>query len=130
MTQPVLLFEPDVEILRACLMIHDFTGKQGPIAQERFYWFVGPHWQQPFSATVQQEPLPGTAAAHDPTAPARAEVLRSVQESHGKRSAEAEHLQQQGNEITRILLQLLFQVFCISCRHALATHCKIVNIHC
>jgi hypothetical protein len=42
--QPVYLFEPDEQALLAALMIHDYSGPQGPIEQPRFAWCIGPDW--------------------------------------------------------------------------------------
>lgn len=44
--QPVLLVEPQPQVLLQCLMIHDFTGAAGPIEQPRFQWFVGRQWAE------------------------------------------------------------------------------------
>ncbi len=41
MQLPIYLLEPDPSLVIACLMIHDYTGPQGPIEQERTQWFVG-----------------------------------------------------------------------------------------
>ena len=41
MPQVVCIFEPDVRAVLACLMIHDYSGANGPIEQDRFFWFVG-----------------------------------------------------------------------------------------
>jgi hypothetical protein len=43
-TSALLLFEPSVDAITACLMLHDYTGPDGPIEQERVHWFVGPGW--------------------------------------------------------------------------------------
>ena len=42
--QSIALFEPDPRLVLACLMIHDYTGADGPIEQRRIQWYVGPHW--------------------------------------------------------------------------------------
>src|SRR5262249_3060880 len=42
--QAIALFEPDPRLVLACLMIHDYTGPDGPIEQRRIHWYVGPHW--------------------------------------------------------------------------------------
>src|SRR5207248_6232634 len=39
--QPVCIFEPDARLVLACLMIHDYTGPDGPIEQGRFQWYIG-----------------------------------------------------------------------------------------
>jgi hypothetical protein len=42
--QAIALYEPDARLVLACLMIHDYTGPDGPIEQRRIQWYVGPHW--------------------------------------------------------------------------------------
>ena len=39
--QAVYLLEPDAQAVLACMTIHDYTGADGPIEQERFIWCVG-----------------------------------------------------------------------------------------
>jgi hypothetical protein len=46
--QAVCLFEPDPRLALACLMLHDYTGPDGPIEQGRFLWFVGDRWAEHF----------------------------------------------------------------------------------
>jgi hypothetical protein len=43
--QSVYLLEPDTQALLACMTIHDYSGANGPIAQQRFRWFVGPEYE-------------------------------------------------------------------------------------
>ncbi len=54
---PVFLFESDAALLFALLMIHDYTGAAGPIAQPRFRWFVGPRWADDFERTLSGDPF-------------------------------------------------------------------------
>lgn len=59
--QTVFVFEPDIELLLACLKIHDWSDEDGPIAQRRFLWFVGAGYDIRFERTFQAEdylPLP------------------------------------------------------------------------
>lgn len=44
--QTVYVIEPDAHLALICLMIHDYTGPNGPIVQDRFRWFLGPQWTQ------------------------------------------------------------------------------------
>ncbi|HEX3359344.1 MAG TPA: glycosyltransferase [Tepidisphaeraceae bacterium] len=44
----VCVFEPDAQLALTCLMIHDFTGADGPIEQKRFSWYVGTSWVEDF----------------------------------------------------------------------------------
>jgi hypothetical protein len=59
MRQPVFVLEPEPQVLLHCLMIHDCTGPQGPIEQERFFWFVGPGWERELEAAVAADPFLG-----------------------------------------------------------------------
>src|SRR6476646_139537 len=54
MDQEHLLFvlEPDAQIALQCMMIHDFSGPEGPIEQARFQWFIGSDWEQAFRHAV------------------------------------------------------------------------------
>ncbi len=49
--QAIYLVEPDPQLVRAVLMMHDYTGPDGPIEQERCFWFVGPDWEEQFAKT-------------------------------------------------------------------------------
>ena len=51
----VHLYEPDLSLLHTCFMLHDFSGPQGPIEQQRFRWFVGNDWQQSFVAELSRD---------------------------------------------------------------------------
>ncbi len=44
MTNAVLVFEPSVDAVMACLMLHDYAGRHGAIEQGRVHWYVGPGW--------------------------------------------------------------------------------------
>src|SRR5262249_23513842 len=46
--QAVCLIEPDPHLLLACLMLHDYTGPDGPIEQGRTGWYGGPGWVMQF----------------------------------------------------------------------------------
>jgi len=59
MKQPVFVLEPEPQVLLHCFMIHDCTGSQGPIEQERFFWFVGPEWERELEAAVAADPYLG-----------------------------------------------------------------------
>lgn len=39
--QAVYVVERDVSLALACMMLHDWSGDDGPIADERFHWFLG-----------------------------------------------------------------------------------------
>ena len=46
--QAIVIIEPDPNLLLAVLVIHDFSGADGPIEQSRFNWYVGLEWAQSF----------------------------------------------------------------------------------
>lgn len=48
--QAIFILEPDPRLVLATLLIHDFTGPNGPIEQQRVQWYVGPHWAEAFRA--------------------------------------------------------------------------------
>lgn len=54
-TQAIHVFEPEVEVLMHTMMIHDYSGPDGPIAQKRFYWHVGPKWKEQYQQAMNQE---------------------------------------------------------------------------
>ena len=52
---PVYVFEPDPQIVLQCMMIHDFSGPQGPIEQARVHWFVGPNWDTAYESCISND---------------------------------------------------------------------------
>ncbi len=55
----VYVVEPDPEVLLHSMMIHDFTGPDGPIQREHYRWFVGPQWEtQLHEALLTDQYLP------------------------------------------------------------------------
>jgi len=42
----IVLMESDPRLVLACLAIHDYTGPDGPIEQQRIRWYIGDDWQQ------------------------------------------------------------------------------------
>lgn len=62
MEQAVFVLEPDAQVLVHALMIHDYAGPGGPIAGERFRWFVGQDWADQLASAAVDQPsigLPG-----------------------------------------------------------------------
>ncbi len=53
---PVFLFEPDTALILAVLMIHDYSGHNGPIVQRRVHWLVGPDWADRFETLLRDDP--------------------------------------------------------------------------
>ena len=53
--QAVFVIEPQGHILLQCLMIHDYTGPDGPIEAARFQWFVGAGWQGAFHDALRDD---------------------------------------------------------------------------
>lgn len=60
--QPVLLVEPQPQLLLHGLMIHDYTGPAGPIEQPRFRWLIGPGWKAELEASLESDPFAGCPA--------------------------------------------------------------------
>ncbi len=48
--QTITIIEPDLALLRVVLMIHNYSGVEGPIEQARMRWYVGPEWEQQLHA--------------------------------------------------------------------------------
>lgn len=57
--QPVFVLEPDPQVALHCLMIHDYTGPDGPIEQGRFWWFVGAEWGDELERAALADPFVG-----------------------------------------------------------------------
>lgn len=57
--QAVFVLEPQPQILLHALMIHDCADANGPIAQERFRWFIGADWHAQLDAAVEAQPSMG-----------------------------------------------------------------------
>lgn len=53
--QPIYLAEPDVHLLIACLMLHDWSGPDSPITDPRFVWQVGPKAWMKFEALFKRD---------------------------------------------------------------------------
>ena len=55
--QVVYVMEPDPQLLLACMMIHDFSGPNGPIEQPRFQWYVGENWLEQYRRAHLDDPF-------------------------------------------------------------------------
>jgi hypothetical protein len=55
--QAIYIIEPRAELVLTLLMLHDYSGPNGPIRQQRFFWFIGPDWAEQFRQTFLGEPL-------------------------------------------------------------------------
>jgi hypothetical protein len=90
--QAVHLFEPDARLLLACLLLHDFTGPDGPIERPNVLWYVGPRWAEAFKLAVHTDrflPFPKISVkqAIDPAPMER--VLAQTLESLGRADTSA-----------------------------------------
>ena len=67
--QAVHLIEPDAELVRSVLMIHDYTAPDGPIAQARFGWYIGDDWAEQFARALLDDPFlpPPATIVHQST---------------------------------------------------------------
>lgn len=50
----VYLIEPDAELVLFNLMLRDFSAA---IEQQRFYWFIGPNWQEAAAKALIEQPM-------------------------------------------------------------------------
>ena len=57
MKQGVEIVEPKTHLLIACLMLHDWWGEAGPIADRRFNWHVGPKAFSEYSQRLVNESM-------------------------------------------------------------------------
>jgi len=54
--QTVYVIQPDARLLHLALMIHDYAGRTGPIADARFHWLIGDDWTEQLLAAMRAEP--------------------------------------------------------------------------
>lgn len=69
---PVFVFEPDAALVLAVLMIHDYSGSDGPIVQPRVHWLIGADWADQFEALLRDDPFilgPQGVVGQGPAAP-------------------------------------------------------------
>lgn len=52
---PVYVFEPDPQVVLQCMMIHDYSGAEGPIEQARVHWFVGSNWDTEYESCISND---------------------------------------------------------------------------
>ncbi len=96
--QVVHLFEPDEQLLFACLMLHDYSQPNGPIAQPRFQWFVGEQWESQFSESITNDLMllpPNTLVPQSVGSDGIAQGVKRVGEAFG---ALSKRLHEQANE--------------------------------
>ena len=55
--QTIFVIAPSAEHILHCLMLHDYSAPDGPIASPRFLWFYGDDWAQRLSTTWREELL-------------------------------------------------------------------------
>jgi len=55
--QTVYIVQPDARLLHVALMIHDYAGATGPIADPRFIWLIGEDWTERMLAAMRAEPF-------------------------------------------------------------------------
>lgn len=79
--QAVYLFEPDGQAILACITLHDYTGPDGPIEQERFHWLVGDNYLDQARECLVAEafnPSPVIEIGQSPNLAAIAEGVRGL----------------------------------------------------
>jgi hypothetical protein len=79
MRQAVFVLEPEPQIVLHALMIHDLGGDDGPIAAERFRWFVGTSWLTQLNDAVERQPTLGVPGITLQQGPAAADISAGVQ---------------------------------------------------
>lgn len=53
--QPVVVVEPEPELLLRGMQIHDLSGDKGPLQDPRFFWCVGPNWVDRFRKLLLED---------------------------------------------------------------------------
>jgi len=89
--QPVFLVEPEAQIVLQCLMIHDYTGRRGPIEDARFHWFVGEQWDEQYQRTLTEDlylPVASLTVGQGYDTPRIQERLRAIVQRLVDRDAE------------------------------------------
>lgn len=87
----VHLLEPDLSLVHTCLLLHDYSGPNGPIEQSRFQWFVGPDWNLQFTAAFQSDwmlPRPGVIVQQSTDRQQVTPVVHEVSAALNKREAD------------------------------------------
>ncbi len=54
---PMCVVEPDAQLVRAVLMLHDLSGDDGPIRRQRVRWYVGLQWPHHLEADLRDDPF-------------------------------------------------------------------------
>lgn len=90
--QAIYVVEPDPARLLETLSRHDYSGADGPIAQKRVRWFVGPDWSRRYVTAFVNEPMLLHAAGSIRLGPEQlnrqvAGVIMAHAEAHKKEAA-------------------------------------------
>jgi len=54
--QCIHVIEPHPEVLLGAMMIHDWAGERGPIADRRFQWWIGESWANELHEALERDP--------------------------------------------------------------------------
>ena len=76
----VFLFEPDAEALVTAMTLHDLSGADGPLQQERVRVYVGPTWREQYRRDVRSDdylPPPKQSITFSPDATAIHEAIQA-----------------------------------------------------
>jgi hypothetical protein len=77
----IWVVEPELPILVASMMLHDWSGPDGPIADPRVQFVVGADWKEQFRSIVSSDrmlPLPAALVRQSPAAAEIEAVLRAT----------------------------------------------------
>ena len=80
-TQSIIVIEPDLDVLINALMIHDLSIAEGPIAQQRFSWYIGDQWHEEFHRDYIKDPWlasPDLVIRHGAMSAARAATIKAT----------------------------------------------------
>lgn len=93
MQHVIFLVEPDCQVLFHALMIHDFSGPNGPIEQARFLWFVGDDWRDELTRTLNADlflPNPSIVVSMGIDAASITDAIRATSEQLAQRDRQTQ----------------------------------------
>jgi len=110
--QTVYIIEPDARLLHVALMIHDYAGATGPIADRRFVWLIGDDWVDQLLTAMRDEPYlapPAISAKQTPDCgPIDAGLAQVAQSLSDEQRALTERIESYYDDLTADALRAMF----------------------
>lgn len=85
--QAVVVMDPEVELLIACLHVHDLSGSDGPLADPRFLFCVGSQWEKQLQQIYEEPQGPGFPSLFVSGGFTRFEITSGLQRVYQKLAA-------------------------------------------